>query len=551
MAVANADASGEATGFDAHGLHYSVERKDGKVVHSETRRDPEGKVVAGVEAEVRFVLGSGSHGKSYLVDHDGRLFQSPISWYTAEKRWDLSPGYRNANQHFERPIPPACLFCHANHFEAVEGTINRYRPPDTQALTIGCERCHGPGALHVREAGTFEGGRDLSIVNPRHLEPMTRDAVCEQCHLQGRVRVERAGRRADDYRPGLPLEEFLVVFVETAESLGKNEAVGQVEQMHTSRCYRATEGQLGCISCHDPHRLPTAAERPAYYRDRCLACHDTHGCSLPEPERRRQSKADSCIECHMPRASLSNIAHTAETNHRIPRRLGETPAPDPGPAANPDASAMPLARFHPAPVALTGSRELDRDLGVALLQWAVSETEPNRARLVRLAEPRLTAAVRDRPDDLPALEARATAARLLARLDLTRVDASLAAAEAVLDVEPKSEPALIEAAGLASIRHRDAALAYARRAIAIDPWVSPYHVGLSRLLAQNRDWRGAAAALREALVLDPTNLDARRRLIYHLLEAGDLQGARAECRVFLAFDPPDADRYRPILDAPH
>ena len=33
---------------------------------------------------------------------------------------------------------------------------------------IGCERCHGPGELHVRGQEVV-AGRDLTIVNPRHL----------------------------------------------------------------------------------------------------------------------------------------------------------------------------------------------------------------------------------------------------------------------------------------------------------------------------------------------------------------------------------------------
>src|SRR5260370_30816582 len=37
-------------------------------------------------------------------------------------------------------------------------------------LTVGCERCHGPGAVHVeqrRQEAPFDGSIDFSIVNPR------------------------------------------------------------------------------------------------------------------------------------------------------------------------------------------------------------------------------------------------------------------------------------------------------------------------------------------------------------------------------------------------
>ena len=44
---------------------------------------------------------------------------------------------------------PKCLFCHCNAVEPVADTLNRYRPPLFRGHAIGCERCHGPGELHV------------------------------------------------------------------------------------------------------------------------------------------------------------------------------------------------------------------------------------------------------------------------------------------------------------------------------------------------------------------------------------------------------------------
>ena len=141
-------------------------------------------------------------------------------------------------------------------------------------------------------------GTSPAIVNPANLEPSLRDSVCEQCHLIGDHRVLRAGRSEEDYRPGLPFDRFWTVFVQPS-SQDESRFVGQVEQMHKSQCYIASQGRLGCISCHDPHKLPAPEQKSAYYRSRCLECHAEHGCSLPAPARLARSRDDDCTACHM------------------------------------------------------------------------------------------------------------------------------------------------------------------------------------------------------------------------------------------------------------
>ena len=82
---------------------------------------------------------------------------------------------------------------------------------------------------------------DDTIVNPRRLEPALREAVCQQCHLQGRLRIQRRGREPFDFRPGLPLHLFWSVFVQPPEATRDRKAVTHVEQMMASR----TSGRTG------------------------------------------------------------------------------------------------------------------------------------------------------------------------------------------------------------------------------------------------------------------------------------------------------------------
>jgi hypothetical protein len=521
--------------FAASGLEYAVERRDGHIVHSETRKDAQGEVVR-IETEVTYEFGSGHRGRSYLIERDGRLFQSPISWYSQQGRWDLSPDSLVRNNHFERIIDPSCVFCHANRFDPVQGTINGYKSPTFRGLAIGCERCHGPGGLHVRNPGVLSEGRDLTIVNPAHLEPVLRESVCEQCHLGGQSRVERLGRTALEFRPGLPLHEFLAVFVTPEQHSGAAKSIGHVEQMHASRCYRKNAGRLGCISCHDPHRLPSPEERTTYYRNRCLECHATSAkCSLAESARRERSHDDSCIQCHMPRSALSNVAHTAETNHSIPRRddAGESL---PIIASAPAADEWPLVPFsNELKTARRG--EVDRELGIALAGLGAQQTG-GKARLARLALPLLDASLKARPDDLVALQA-----KIVALTVRNRTSEAISTAETALALAPNDERTLnLTIPLLAGLGRRKEALALCQRLLALNPLVSEYHIMEAKLYAQLGQWREASDSCQAALRLEPSNLTARWILIRSAREMGDLARVRAESQTYLRFDPPENER---------
>src|SRR5262249_32405040 len=288
--------------FDALGTHFEVVREGDRVVHRQIGRDDEGKPVYQSDMQVDYVLGSGFNGRSYLTNRDGYLYQTPVSWFSQKQIWDKSPGFGVAKRH-GRPVGAECLFCHSNRARAMDGYVNRYEQPVFDGYAIGCERCHGPGQLHVAGPGLLRAGIDTTIVNPRHLDAELRSAVCEQCHLVGEVRVLHRGRGFYDFRPGMPSEAFWSIYVRAAEPGEKSNAVSHVEQLYQSACFAGSvddaprgRRKLGCVSCHDPHRHVGAAERVGHYGERCLQCHQERGCSVPEPTRRQTRKDDSCID---------------------------------------------------------------------------------------------------------------------------------------------------------------------------------------------------------------------------------------------------------------
>jgi Flp pilus assembly protein TadD len=538
-AATGGEGAGDRVLFESHGLQYSIESREGHVFHRETRRDPSGLLVARNEAEVQFAVGSGRQGVAYLIERDGFLFQSPITWYVREQKWDLSPGYEKSNVHFDRPIQSDCLYCHANRVEHVAGTVNRYRPPIFEGHAIGCERCHGPGELHVKRP-TVVAGRDPTIVNPSALESSLRDAVCEQCHLIGHRRVVRLDSRAEDYRPGLPFFQFWTV-LQPATGPAENRVIGQVEQMHESRCFRASQGRLGCVSCHDPHQLPAPEHRVNYYRERCLECHTDPGCRLPAAVRLQESADNDCTACHMSQLRSSDVLHVATTNHRITRHAGDR---DRSPTLAVDArdSRRSVVVFHSELMDERDRAAADRDIGVALCR--------DGPKGAAVALPLLEAALAARPDDVTAWESKAFALG-----QLGRGEEAMAAFRRALASEPDRETTLTGAAYLgARGRRREDAISYWRRDLAINPWRSEYHAELATLLFQNHDWRHAADACRQTLRLNPANQEVRMLLVRCYLRLQDNQAARRELQILLGFNPPDRDEllrwFTPLSGSP-
>lgn len=520
----------------AHGpFTYRVEQTGTAVRHAES--------APGVEAsaEVSFAVGSGQNGRAYLVNHAGYLFASPITWYPRKGRWDLSPGYERgpSHPHFGRPITPDCLFCHANHADHVSGTTNRYREPIFTGHAVGCERCHGPGELHVgrHTRGEKFDGLDDTIVNPADLEPALREAVCQQCHLQGLGRVWRRGRDTFDFRPGLPFHLVMTEFVRPPGE-GGTKFVGSVEQMHASRCFQAGAGakQMGCVSCHDPHSTPPPEKKIEFYRNRCLSCHQDRGCGVPLPTRLEQQKQDNCVACHMPPTG-SNVNHTTITDHRILRR------PDPAKPDDPSAASINLVPFH-RDLLPAGDPEVERDLGIALMRVADAQRPDVGRVLAEKALPLLEAATARDDEDLPAWEARGHALAAL-----RRPDAASAAYDRVLAKAPGTEAVLFRASQLSRSRRLFAeARTFADRAVTVNPWRWQYHQAAALASAEAKDWPVAERACREALKLNPADPNVRQLLVACLLGQGNKPAARREFDTLMGLNPLRPDELRRWFD---
>ncbi|MFO0904456.1 MAG: tetratricopeptide repeat protein [Pirellulales bacterium] len=305
---------------------YEVERTGDGTFHHERWKDVDGETIYDQKVKIDFAMGSGRRGRSFVLSRDGFLFQSSLSWYSQEQRWDLAPGYPpRIHDRFDRKLLLQCVYCHAGLIDVEDMSNDRFGQPPFVEAAIGCERCHGPGADHVaKQTKSPAAGPDDSICNPSRLGPAEREAVCYQCHLRREPSFTQAGKSPFDYRPGQAYDEVWLTYVPSDPR--PEELATLVEQHRASECFRQSAGRFGCTSCHDPHERPAPAARDAFYRERCNQCHADRGCSFPAES--RAEAQDSCIRCHMPSSPTRGIPHTALTDHRMLRTPQMAPAPN-------------------------------------------------------------------------------------------------------------------------------------------------------------------------------------------------------------------------------
>ncbi len=316
------------------GFHYRMLRKNGKFIQQRFLLDRTQQPIDVHEEEVTYVVGSGNHARSYLRHHpNGVITQLPVTWYSQQKRWDMSPGY-DVKDHvdFMRAIPQGCVFCHTAYprMDAKQIDDQHYfANPIPEG--IGCERCHGPGARHVGLAIKGEAGEPLkqAVYNPGRDTPEAQRAICYQCHMESSVeglgtRVLKAERDVFSFRPGEPFSNYAVQFSLNDPNSKRLKVVQHAELMEASRCFQASSGRMTCTSCHDPHRKPDSADTTSFYRARCLQCHESRAL----PKHTRAQLAGDCSRCHMPRGTPTNGGHTVFTNHRVgiyPAQAAPTP----------------------------------------------------------------------------------------------------------------------------------------------------------------------------------------------------------------------------------
>jgi hypothetical protein len=270
-----------------NGYSYTVQTSNGKSIY--TVSDAGGNL----SLPIHWVFGQ--HSQTFVLEKDGKLYESLVSYYPREQALATTPGDqelkpKNLTEAMGRELSQweslMCFDCHASG--ATRGT---HLTLDKLTMGLECERCHQGAQQHMADAAD-----DNFKTIPKPLKRMSSGDVlnfCGQCHRSWETVVR-------NHWKGPAYVRF------------------QPYRLQNSRCFAADDPRISCLACHDPHQ-PVNHDQ-AFYDKKCLACHAQTKAAGPAaaPSNAKTcpvAKA-KCSTCHMPRVELPG-GHAQFTDHQI------------------------------------------------------------------------------------------------------------------------------------------------------------------------------------------------------------------------------------------
>ncbi len=261
-----------------------------------------------VTMKVAWAMGASfALGQTYILEKDGQMYESRVSWFRALNGLGLTMGYEGttpanlteaAGRQIHNDEKLLCFGCHSTN-----GVHGKQLTLDTLQPGVQCAHCHQGIDAHL--AAAVAGSHDLAP--PPDLHKLIAQSAeqtsnfCGQCH---RTWAEIAMQP----NPSIANVRF------------------QPYRLTGSKCFDPDDARISCLACHNPHH--DFNPQTVNFDSKCLNCHGGIKGAAGKPGAKACPVAkEKCVSCHMPKLDLPG-AHYKFTDHRI--RIVKPNEPYPG-----------------------------------------------------------------------------------------------------------------------------------------------------------------------------------------------------------------------------
>jgi predicted CXXCH cytochrome family protein len=286
--------------------------------------------------KIEKVLG-GKWDQHFEIKVGDNYYPTPIRWSVEAGAWS-SGGYKPAlwvdpdgtadglprtldKLPLHRVAEAKCANCHTTGYNFQKDTKGVWQAKGKGELSIACEKCHGPGSLHVNEAkAAKKAGEELpsgtsTIVHPlKDLDAFQQTQVCAQCHGRNTNKKIKDINFPLDFLPGdtdMTDQSVFWSYSGTHEKsqykyFYKNDWAKRNRQQWQDYTKSAhfNKADMSCLSCHTFHGDWNEAQLRLEPQKLCVSCHTADGRSYrPNVEMfdgsPMQKAGVRCVDCHM------------------------------------------------------------------------------------------------------------------------------------------------------------------------------------------------------------------------------------------------------------
>lgn len=264
------------------------------------------------------IVFGGVKGQSYAYWHNHKLFELPVSVDGDQHKWMSSPGYSSTEVFYDRLIGTRCLDCHASYIKPLRFATasplfkSEKFNENTLVYSVDCERCHGPGAAHVKFQKEHPDVKTAKYIIP--ISSLSRDEkinMCAICHSGAGAKMFQP---SFGYKPADSLSKFMSIPPTQVDFQHIDVHGNQLELLKTSKCF--VSSNLDCNTCHNSHVADR--DKPEIYAQKCITCHSTsHNPFKLSGRVSALALTNNCVSCHMPALPSKAIVmnHSGVTVH--------------------------------------------------------------------------------------------------------------------------------------------------------------------------------------------------------------------------------------------